>query len=245
MSGKALIALLLISLPALAAAEGLLDRIKQGAATTYERGSELVKEGAAQGKELTEKGVQQGTELTGKGVAYGKQFADDTVEHFDRRGTPEEIRAGVDKMAIDTLDELFANDPEAHLLFDRSAGYAVFAVRQVTVGLAAGYGYGVAVGVNGDSTYMKMATGGVGVNYGVGGFASNLVVLFEDEEAYRRFVELGFSASAEASGTAGDDRTELATHFENGVAFYRVTKKGLNVAASLTGTRFWPDESLN
>lgn len=241
-----LYAFLLILVPALAAAEGLMDRFKERAAETYQRGSDLVKDGAVRGKELTEQGVDKGAELTEKGVEYGKQFADDTSQHFNRQGTPAEIRAAVDQMAIDTLDRLFENDPEAHVLFDRSSGYAVFDVRQVSVGVAAGYGYGVAVDNDGDQRiYMKMATGGVGVSYGFGGFASELVVLFEDAEAFRRFVDVGFSAGAEASGMAGEERTELSARFRDGLAFYRVTKKGLNVAAALTGTRFWPDEALN
>lgn len=238
--------LLLPVLPRGAGAEGLWDRVKERAARTYERGGDLVKEGADKGGALIKKGVEVGGEVTEKGLEAGKQMVDDTANHFNREGTPEEIRARVDKMAFDTLDQLFSEDPEAQLLFDSGYGYAVFEVRQVSLTVTAGYGYGVAV--SGDGTqraYMKMVTGGLGFSKGVGGYASQWVILFEDEEAFRGFVEQGFDASAEATGLAATEQANLAARYRQGVAFYRVTKGGLLVAATVTGTRFWPDPELN
>ena len=230
---------LLLALPLGAPAEGLWDRVKEGAARTYERSGELVKEGAAKGGTL----IKQGAE---KGLEAGKQVVDDTADHFIRDGTPEEIRARVDKRAFDALDQLFSDDPEAQLLFDSGYGYAVFEVRQVSLTVTAGYGYGVAVSADGTRRiYMKMATGGVELSKGVGGFASQWVVLFEDEAAFSGFVEQGFDASAEATGMAGDEQIDLSARYREGVAFYRVTKGALRLAATLTGTRFWPDDSLN
>jgi lipid-binding SYLF domain-containing protein len=230
---------LLLALPHGTSAEGLWDRVKEGAARTYERSGELVKEGA-------DKGLEVGGELAEKGLQAGKEAVGDAAGHFYREGTSEDIRARVDKLAFDTLDRLFGDDPEAHLLFDSGYGYAVFEVRQVSLTVTAGYGYGVAVGADGSQrVYMKMATGGVGFSKGVGGFASEWVVLFEDEEAFRGFVEQGFDASAEATGLVGTEQAGLAARYRQGTAFYRVTKGGLMVAAAVTGTRFWPDPGLN
>lgn len=221
--------------PSLVGAEGLWDKVKSGA----EKGGAVLKEGAGKGLEL-------GGALTKRGLEAGKGAVDDTLGHFYRDGTPDEIRVQVDQMAIDTLDGLFAQDPEAHLLFDSGYGYAVFEVRQVSMTVLAGYGYGVAVSQDGSRhVYMKMASGGVEVSKGVGGFVSQWVVLFEDQAAFDSFVTEGFDASAEASGTLGGERAELGTRYRKGFAFYRVTEGGLRIAASLSGTRFWSDEALN
>lgn len=222
-------------LPSQVYAEGLWDKVRSGA----EKGGSVLKEGAG-------KGLEVGGALTKRGLEAGKGAVEETVGHFYRDGTPEEIRARVDRMAYGTLDGLFAQDPEAHLLFDSGHGYAVFEVRQVSMTVLAGYGYGVAVSRDGDRRiYMKMASGGVEVSKGVGGFVSQWVVLFEEQAAFDAFITEGFDASAEAGGTLGGERAELGTRYRKGVAFYRITEGGLRVAASLSGTRFWSDEALN
>ena len=235
-NGLGLTALMIaLLLPTLASGEGLWDKVKSSA----EKGGTVLKEGA-------EKGLKVGGALTKRGIEAGKGAVEDTVGHFYRDGTPEEIRARVDRMAFDTLDRLFADDPEANLLFDSGHGYAVFEVRQVSLTVVAGYGYGVAVSHDGSRRiYMKMVSGGVEISKGVGGFVSQWVVLFEDEAAFDAFVTEGFDASAEASGNLGKERAELGTRYRQGAAFYRVTEGGLRLAASLSGARFWPDDVLN
>jgi hypothetical protein len=96
-----------------------------------------------------------------------------------------------------------------------------------------------------EGTYMKMATGGLGFSYGMGGFASELVVLFEDEAAFTRFSEQGFEVSAEARGSALVEDAGLTKSFGRGVSIYRLTGSGLKLEATLFGTGFWPDETLN
>jgi hypothetical protein len=221
--------------PSFATAEGLWDTMRSGAA----KGGAILQEGA-------EKSLDLGGALTKRGYEVGKGAVEDTFEHFYRGGTPEEIRARVDRMAYDTLDRLFSQDPEAHLLFDSGYGYAVFEVRQVSMTVLAGYGYGVAVSNDGSRRiYMKMVSGGVEVSKGVGGFASQWVVLYEDQAAFDAFVTEGFDASAETSGTLGSERAELGARYRQGIAFYRVTEGGLRLAASLSGTKFWSDDALN
>jgi len=79
----------------------------------------------------------------------------------------------------------------------------------------------------------------------MGGFASKLVALLADEEAFDSFVEIGLDAGAEATGMLGKERADLATRVQRDTTIYRITDGGLKVAASLTGTRFWPDGALN
>lgn len=221
--------------PSLTGAEGLWDKVKSGA----QMGGTVLKEGAG-------KGLGLGGELAKQGLEAGTGAVEDTVGHFYRDGTREEVRSRVDQMVFDTLDRLFADDPEAHLLFDSGYGYAVLEVRQVSMTVLAGYGYGVAVSQDGSRrSYMKMASGGVEISKGTGEFVSQWVVLLADQAAFDAFVSEGFDASAEASGTLGRERAELATRYRTGAAFYRVTEGGLRLAASLSGTRFWSDGWLN
>lgn len=226
-------ALAIFAAPAFA--EGLLGDLKSGVGGAAERG-----------KALSLRGLATGADLAGRGLDHALRATEDAVAFFLREGTPEEQRSRVDALAFGTLDRLFSADPEAHSLFDRGCGWAVFTVRQVAAAATAGYGYGLAM--RRDETervYMKMATGGIGFSYGMGGFASELVVLLEDEAAFRRFVEQGFEVTAEARGEVGGVRADVAQPFARGVAIYRVTESGLRLEATLFGTRFWPDDALN
>jgi hypothetical protein len=227
--------LILVLGPTVAAAEGLWSELKAGAGSAYERGRALSLDALATGADLAAKGIDRALRAT-----------EDASAFFIREGTPEEQRAFVDSLAFGTLDRLFSTDPEIHALFDHSFGWAVFTVRQIAAGATAGYGYGLAM--RRDETervYMKMATGGVGFSYGIGGFASELVVLLDDEAAFSRFVEQGFEVSAEARGSVAGEGADVAKPFSRGVSIYRATASGLRLEATLFGTRFWPDETLN
>jgi hypothetical protein len=227
------LALLPLASPPTAA--GLWNDLRQGANQAIDKGREMAGEAA----EVTK-------DVTGKVFEGGKTLATDTREHFQREGTPAELRAECDATAYSAMDRLFVDDPEAHGFFDRSFGYAVFEMRQVSFGVTAGYGYGVARELDTDvATYMKMATGGVGYSLGVGGFAFQLVILFEDEATYRRFLVEGVEGRAEAATMVGEDTNYLATEFREGLIIYKLTKQGFKVSAGLTGMRFWADEALN
>jgi lipid-binding SYLF domain-containing protein len=217
------------------AAAGLLQDIKEGAAQAVEKGRAAASEAAQ---------VTKG--LAGKAVEKGEAFANNTKEHFQRDGTPEEQRAATDALAYRAMDRLFVDDPEAHALFDRSFGYAVFEMRQVSFGVTAGYGYGVARERESDvPTYMRMATGGAGYSFGVGGFAFQLVMLLEDEATYRRFLTEGAEGRAEAASMVGHQTDYLAKEFRDGLVIYKLTKQGFKVSAGLIGMRFWADNDLN
>ena len=90
-----------------------------------------------------------------------------------------------------------------------------------------------------------MATGGAGLSFGIGGWESQLVALFQDEKVFKEFVINGFDAGAKAGTMVGDDKEELGYGYHEGRAVFLLTKKGWKVNAKLTGTRYWPDDSLN
>jgi lipid-binding SYLF domain-containing protein len=197
-------------------------------------------------KEGAAKAAKAVGDTTKGAVGAITETIDSTKESLRDEATPEETRAKLDAMAEMTLDHLFAEKPGSRELFDRSAGYAVFDKREASFYVVAGYGRGVAVDVKtGARTYMKMATTGAGLSLGLGGFASQLVILFDDDARFQKFVTQGLDASASVGTMAGDEKDELALRFDEGKAVFVLTGKGWKVAAKLTGSRYWPDETLS
>lgn len=150
----------------------------------------------------------------------------------------------IDAAAQSTLDALFAEAAPAKELYDKAAGYAVFSATKAGFLVTGGSGTGVAVDKsNGQRTYMRMGTGGIGL--GIGAQRYDLVILFEDQAHLNRFIEGGWDASATAQAAAGKEGVTVTSSFIDGVAFYQLTKKGLMAQADISGTRFWTIDELN
>ena len=92
---------------------------------------------------------------------------------------------------------------------------------------------------------MQMGTGGVGAAFGIGGFASQFVIMFETPLDFDRFIENGYDASADAGVMEGDERTTQTVQFTNGTSIFVLDKKGWRVNANAGGTKYWPDADLN
>ena len=105
-------------------------------------------------------------------------------------------------------------------------------------------GTGVAMRKNGgDPVYMHLGAGGVGLGAGLENY--KLIVLFENEDTYERFIDGEWSAGATAQAAAGRDGAAAVAKFVNGVAVYHVTDKGVIAQADVTGVKFWPSDKLN
>ena len=155
-----------------------------------------------------------------------------------------EKRAKIDAMAKATLDDLFAKSPAARTLFDKAAGHAVFDNTKVAVGISGGGGQGVAVtGRDGERTYMKMGTGGIGLGLGAQNY--QVVLLFETKASFDAFVEKGWQADASAQAAAGSAGANAEATFKNGVAVWQITDKGLMASADIAGTKYWKNDKLN
>jgi hypothetical protein len=218
-----------------AAAESMFDNLKERAA----KAAEAVGGTAAAT-------VDAVGEVTGKAVDKLSETVETTKYDLRDEATPAQTRAKIDAMADATLQRLFEDQPATRGLFEASVGYAVFNTRQVEAGLTAGYGRGVAVDrSSGTRTYMKAGSGGVGVGLGYGGFSTQIVILFENAFAFNKFVTQGLDAGAEAGAMTGDDKQQLALHFEDGRAVFMLTGSGWKVSAKLAGSKYWPDRALN
>lgn len=172
---------------------------------------------------------------------------DSTVELAKKDPDPAVTRAKLDRMAEETLAFLFATNPAAREQFDLSAGYAVFDTRKATLfGAVAGFGKGVAVSnATGARTYMNMGTGGVGLAFGFGGFESQVVILFQDEPGFQRFVTEGYDATAQAAARAGEQKAEETLRFVDGRQIFVLGKNGWRVSATAAGTKYWAAPDLN
>jgi lipid-binding SYLF domain-containing protein len=169
-------------------------------------------------------------------------------------------KAKIDDMAQETLNRLFTENPKTKPLFEQSYGYAVFDARQTKVVVSGGGGDGVAIErASGKKTYMKQATLGVGIGLGIQVY--QVVFLFETRDGFDNFVEKGWEVGAGADAAAGDQGKNAsasstgkdaaaagagtAVGFNNGMAVFQMTEKGLMLQADISGTKYWKPEGLN
>ena len=194
-------------------------------------------------REKAAEATKQAGEAAGNAVEAVGEATDAVVDHASNtiesaqqdlrdEATPAETRAKLDAMADATLRRLFGDEPDSRALFDKSVGYAVFDTRQASYVVAAGYGRGVAVDRStGNRTYMKTGSAGAGVSFGVGGFDTQFVILFENQAAFDEFITQGIDATAEAGTMVGEEQEQLALRFQQGRAVFILTQKGWKVSA--------------
>ena len=192
-------------------------------------------------------GANKAGNVVGKSIESVGETIESTADLAADEGTPEQSRASRDAMAEKTLAQLFSKNEAANDLYNASAGCAVFDTRKVvTLGIAAGFGRGVAISKETDTrTYMNMGTGGVGLSLGIGGFESQVVILFEKAAEFEDFVANGYDATAEAGTMFGDDKADQKVRFVDGRSIFVLSKKGWKVSTSAAGTKYWPDKDLN
>jgi len=144
------------------------------------------------------------------------------------------------KAAINDLRK----DKSAAELIDSAYGHAVFDTTKGGFIVTGAGGTGVAMRKNGSNpVYMHMGSGGVGLGVGLENY--KFIILFENEDTYKRFIDGEWSAGATAQAAAGRDGAAVVGKFNNGVAVYHITDKGLIAQADVSGVRFWPSDRLN
>ena len=157
---------------------------------------------------------------------------------------PATLRARIDRSAAEAIERLTAGDPVARERYQASAGYAVFDTSRLSLLITTGFGSGVAVDRAADRrTYMKMATGGLNLGYGVQSY--RVVFLFPDKVSFDDFVTNGWTADAEATAAANEDTGDAALRLKNGVSVYKLDEQGVALSATLSGTKYWQDADLN
>ncbi len=161
----------------------------------------------------------------------------------------EKKKQEIQEMRQEVLSELYSSRPQAKTEIKKAKGYAVFSNIGVNVVLfSAGGGRGVVHdNRSGGDTYMKMASGGVGIGLGIKDFRA--VFVFHDAGALDDFINKGwdFSGQADAAAQVDDHGGELseASTISKKVSVYQFTENGLALQATLQGTKYWKDKKLN
>lgn len=168
---------------------------------------------------------------------------------FPKRGaTLADRRNEVMKMHDDALEELYARDPIAKEKVESAPGHAVFSNIGTNLLLVTTEGgYGVAVDrKTGERTYMKMAGAGLGI--GIGAKDTRLIFIFQTEHALAAFKSGSWAAGADADAAAKVSEAggeQSVTAKTGDVEIYTITRNGLALSATVSGTRFYRDRYLN
>jgi lipid-binding SYLF domain-containing protein len=162
--------------------------------------------------------------------------------------TSEEKRQSVLSMKNEVLSDLYKLRPDVKSQISSAPGYAVFSNANVYLFLASlGGGYGVVTNnKTGKHTYMKMGEAGVGLGLGAKDF--RIVFVFHSADTLNRFVEngWGFGAQADAAAKASDKGAAVGGEITvDNITLYQLTETGLALQATVKGTKYWKDDSLN
>jgi lipid-binding SYLF domain-containing protein len=165
-----------------------------------------------------------------------------------RGNTPAEKRQAILDMKNEVLSDLYTIKPDTRAQIAGAPGYAVFSNVNVNIIFASfGGGYGVVKNNRtGKHTYMKMGEAGIGLGLGAKDFRA--VFVFHDADTMNRFVEQGwaFGAHADAAAKAGEKGAAVGGEATvDNITIYQLTEAGLALQASVKGTKYWKDDSLN
>ena len=115
--------------------------------------------------------------------------------------------------------------PASKALYDKAAGYAVFATTKAGFIVTGGGGSGIAVEkASGKTVFMKMGMGGVGL--GIGAQKYDMIILFETAARVQTFLDGGWDSAAAAKAVAGSDSAAVSQDFVEGSIIYTVGEKG-------------------
>lgn len=162
--------------------------------------------------------------------------------------SPAEKRQAILAMKNEVLSKLYKLKPDVKSQISSAPGYAVFSNANLNVIFASfGGGYGVAKNNKTDKhTFMKM--GEVGVGLGLGAKDFRVVFVFHSDNTMKRFVEHGwaFGAQADAAAKASDKGAAVGGEITvDNITIYQLTETGLALQATVKGTKYWKDGSLN
>jgi lipid-binding SYLF domain-containing protein len=160
-----------------------------------------------------------------------------------------EKQEDIQKMAQQTLEQLYRAQPLAKAAIEKAPGYAVFSDMGFKI-LFGGSGNGQGVVVNNHTkqrTYMKMIELQAGLGFGISKFRN--VFVFGTKSAMDSFINSGwqFGGQATAGAKTADSGGAMAgaVSVDNDIWMYQLTEKGLNVSITVTGAKYYKDDSLN
>ena len=159
-------------------------------------------------------------------------------------------RDSVRTMTEQTLDQLYQKDPAAKGAVAGAAGFAVFSDFGFKVMVMGGAG-GKGMAVNNTTkqeTFMKMGEFQPGL--GLGAEKYHVVLIFENSDAFNKFITSGWEIGANAMAAAKDDKgkgggSAGAVTVSDGVKMYQLSDTGAIVGVSITAAKYYKDDELN
>jgi lipid-binding SYLF domain-containing protein len=165
------------------------------------------------------------------------------------KDSPDQKRDKTRKMADQTLDDLYKVQPTAQAAIRKAAGYAVFNNMGANL-LLLSTARGAGIAVNSKTkreTFMKMISAGAGLGLGVKGY--RVIFVFESDATFTRFLDSGWSGSAQTDAAAKAGKSGAAysgaVEVDPGIWVYQITKNGLALQLTLQGTKYYKDGDLN
>jgi lipid-binding SYLF domain-containing protein len=161
---------------------------------------------------------------------------------------PAEKRASIRSMRDETLADLYKQKSSAKKAVENAPGYAVFSNFGMKIfAFGSGNGYGMLVNKSaGKDIFMKMTELNVGLGLGAKQFRA--VFVFNDEATMNTFAESGWDFGADAgAGAAKDEEGAEASAGASvqGMTIYLLTDTGVEVQATVGGTKYWKYDELN
>ena len=169
-----------------------------------------------------------------------------TKSKSEKNAARDEVRT----VTAQTLDQLYQNEPAAKGAVANAAGYAVFSDFGVKIMVMGGAG-GKGMAVNNTTkqeTFMKMGEFQPGL--GLGAEKYRIVLIFENSDAFNKFITSGWEVGANAMAAAKDDKgkgggSAGAVTVSDGVKMYQLSDTGAIVGVSVTAAKYYKDDDLN
>jgi lipid-binding SYLF domain-containing protein len=159
-------------------------------------------------------------------------------------------RDEVRTMTAQSLNQLYQKEPAAKGAVANAAGYAVFSdfgLKVLFMGGAGGKGMAVNNATK-QEIFMKMGEFQPGL--GLGAEKYRIVLIFENPDAFHKFVTSGWEVGANAMAAAKDSKGEGggaagAVTVSDGVKMYQLSDTGAIVGVSITAAKYYKDDELN
>ena len=168
---------------------------------------------------------------------------------FGPQKTVAQQRQDILKKNEDILKQLYAAQPKAKELIEKSIGYATFSNFGMKI-LIAGGGTGSGVVMHKDGAkpvYMNMAEVQAGLGIGIKSFQN--IFVFQTQAALNDFVNSGWTFGGQVTAAAkyenNGDAYQDATLVAPGVLMYQLTDSGLAAEITGKGTKYYKNTELN
>lgn len=177
-------------------------------------------------------------------IAGGASAASDKAAKQSEKRV--ERQAEIRKVTQESMRRFYQADPKLEADVAKAPGYAVFTTYGLSfiVGGAGGKGLAHDNATNKDF-FMSMAKASAGATVELA--ESETLIIFKSGKSFQQFVTSGWTFGGGGSvqvGAGGKSAGKSGGGMPD-IAYYTLTKNGLDVGLAVEGTKFWKDKDLN